>query len=244
MDLPENEKPGVPSYMVSFGDMITLLLTFFILLVALADTQEAGLVGQGRGPLIKHINAKGQPGVMPGRLYEDRQGHKRDKWWIPSQEGDPDELELVKEKLFSEFTTKFRPGEGAIRYEKDRLVMKMPARIEYEDGRPTLTKVVEDVLARVAEIVRRKPERRVRINGDVPGGNPLEVELYDSANQGHLIYHRLGWLGVRPNQMSLWGWGSSRSLLPGDKGNPQNRGIILEIIDPPAAAEPGDTSNG
>ena len=32
MDVPEEEKREVPAYMVSFGDMITLLLTFFILL--------------------------------------------------------------------------------------------------------------------------------------------------------------------------------------------------------------------
>ena len=63
MDPPPDEKLGVPAYMVSFGDMITLLLTFFILLVALADTQLAGLVGAGRGPLIKHVNAEGRPGV-------------------------------------------------------------------------------------------------------------------------------------------------------------------------------------
>ena len=47
--------------MVSFGDMITLLLTFFILLVAMADTQEAGLVGVGKGPIVPHLNAKGRP---------------------------------------------------------------------------------------------------------------------------------------------------------------------------------------
>ena len=85
VEAPKSEKPGVPSYMVSFGDMVTLLLTFFILLVAMADTQDAGLVGAGRGPVIKHVNAKGQPGIMPGRLMEHRQTHKRDAFWIPDQ---------------------------------------------------------------------------------------------------------------------------------------------------------------
>ena len=48
--------------------MITLLLTFFILLVALADTQTAGLVGAGKGPLVQHLNAKGEPAILAGRL--------------------------------------------------------------------------------------------------------------------------------------------------------------------------------
>ena len=77
MGMPEEEKRGVPAYMVSFGDMITLLLTFFILLVALADTQTAGLVGAGNGPIIAHLMADGRPGIMPGRLREHRQRKRR-----------------------------------------------------------------------------------------------------------------------------------------------------------------------
>ena len=33
---PEEKKAGPPAYMVSFGDMMTLILTFFILLVSMA----------------------------------------------------------------------------------------------------------------------------------------------------------------------------------------------------------------
>ncbi len=231
MDLPEEEKRGVPAYMVSFGDMITLLLTFFILLVALADTQEAGLVGQGRGPLIPHINAKGMPGIMAGRLHHDRLKYKRDLWWIPDQEGSPDELERVTKKLREELAVRFRPDEAAVRYARDRVQLRLPARIEYVDGKPVLHPSARSVLVAVADAVRGRPERRVRISGDVPGGNGLAMELLESATQGRMVFHHLHWLGVPAEQMSLWGWGATRPKLRSDPQARENRGITVEVLD-------------
>ena len=36
---PLESKMQVPSYIVTFSDMITLLLTFFVMLLSMADTQ-------------------------------------------------------------------------------------------------------------------------------------------------------------------------------------------------------------
>lgn len=239
MALPEPQKKEVPAYMVSFGDMITLLLTFFILLVALADTQTAGLVGAGRGSLIEHLLAQGSPGIMSGRLQERRLSQKQDLWWVPSQEGDPDQLERVREKLEREIPIRFKPDEATLDYHEDRLVLRLPARIEYDDsGAPVLNQAVRDVLAVVAEAVLHRPERHVRINGDVPRSGVIDVELSDSAQQARMIFENLAVRGVPGRQMSLWGWGASRPLAVSDPGRSINRGVTLEILDPPVERRP------
>ena len=46
------EKQGAPAWMVSFGDMMTLILTFFILLVSMSKTQQVGLVATGIGSFV------------------------------------------------------------------------------------------------------------------------------------------------------------------------------------------------
>jgi len=236
--LPKEEKRGVPAYMVSFGDMITLLLTFFILLVALADQQTAGLVGAGRGPLVKHINAKGEPGIMPGRMSDIQMSSKADAWWIPSQEGDPDELEEVAEKLDRELVLRFTEQEARLRYGADQVLLRMPVRMRFEDGRPILDESAQRVVDIVAESLRRRPERRVRINGDVPAGSIFGLELLESATQGRLIYQQLLRAGVRSHQMSLWGWGSSRSMFPSAPADRRNQGVTIEILDPPQGVSP------
>ena len=55
---------GAPAWMVSFGDMMTLILTFFILLVSMADTQNVGLVASGVGSFLVEVRSFGLPGVM------------------------------------------------------------------------------------------------------------------------------------------------------------------------------------
>jgi chemotaxis protein MotB len=233
VEIPKEEKAGVPAYMVSFGDMVTLLLTFFILLVALADTQEAGLVAAGQGPIVKHILAAGKPGVLSGRLRPDRQLYKRDTWWVPNQEGDPDEIEEVVEKLEREIPVRFKAGEASISYERDRLVLRIPARITFSEGRPEdLSPEAKQVLSIVARVLQRDADRRVRISGDVPTSRSNALELSESARNGRLVFQYLqSWHGVRPHQMSLWGWGATRLRLPSSPNDPRNRGVTIEVFD-------------
>ena len=49
----EERKQGPPAYMVSFGDMMTLILTFFILLVSLSVDRKVGLMAKGLGSFPK-----------------------------------------------------------------------------------------------------------------------------------------------------------------------------------------------
>ena len=237
MELPKEEKRGVPAYMVSFGDMITLLLTFFILLVAMADTQDAGLVGVGRGPLIPHLNAKGQPGIMHGRLHHDRLDYKRDLWWIPSQEGSPDQLEQVTERLREELQVRFKPNEAQLDYQRDSISLRLPIRIHHHDGHAELHPDAKAMLAIVAGAMRGKPERRVRISGDVPAGSGLSMELLESATQGRLVFNELVWQGVHQQRISLWGWGATRPKLPSTPRDPQNLGVTIEVMELPTTQQ-------
>ena len=44
----EEKGPKVPAYIVTFSDMVTLLLTFFVMLLSLATVQDPELFGRGR----------------------------------------------------------------------------------------------------------------------------------------------------------------------------------------------------
>ncbi|MHA1572710.1 MAG: OmpA/MotB family protein [Alphaproteobacteria bacterium] len=58
------EKRKVPAYMTTFGDMMTLILTFFVLLVSSAIKLQVGFVARGTGSVVRAIDAFGLPGLL------------------------------------------------------------------------------------------------------------------------------------------------------------------------------------
>lgn len=63
---PREEKAKAPAYIVTFSDMVTLLLTFFVLLLTLAQVQDPELFNQGRDSFLESIRQFGL-GALLGR---------------------------------------------------------------------------------------------------------------------------------------------------------------------------------
>ncbi len=89
-------KASPPAYMVSFCDMMTLILTFFILLVSMSREQEAGLVAKGVGSFIIAIKSHGLDGIMSGQQKQHVFENIRRKFNVP-QDVDPERLEDIQE---------------------------------------------------------------------------------------------------------------------------------------------------
>ena len=62
--MADDEGGGAPAWMISFGDMMTLILTFFILLVSMSKEQQEGLVATGVGSFLVALRSFGLPGVL------------------------------------------------------------------------------------------------------------------------------------------------------------------------------------
>ncbi|MFC1635129.1 flagellar motor protein MotB [Planctomycetota bacterium] len=62
----EEEGTKVPGYIVTFSDMVTLLLTFFVLLLTLADVKDPELFDKGRDSFIESLRHVGL-GMLFGR---------------------------------------------------------------------------------------------------------------------------------------------------------------------------------
>jgi chemotaxis protein MotB len=64
---PAGGGPGAPLWMLSFADMMTNLLCFFILLSAFAQKQEGLLLEDGLGSIQKALLSIKMPGTLEGR---------------------------------------------------------------------------------------------------------------------------------------------------------------------------------
>ena len=63
-EFKEDPKPVVPLWLVSFGDMMTNALTFFILMVSLSSQKDHGLIARGLGSFVVALKSHGLPGMM------------------------------------------------------------------------------------------------------------------------------------------------------------------------------------
>ena len=78
--------PRVPSYIVTFSDMVTLLLTFFVMLLSLADVQDPELFNRGRGSFVQSLKRLGL-GVLSGAKPTQDFGYLKIKYSVSN----PDE---------------------------------------------------------------------------------------------------------------------------------------------------------
>jgi chemotaxis protein MotB len=83
------KKKGAPAYMVSFGDMMTLILCFFILLVALAEERQYGMMAKGIGSFVVALRSHGLEGILSASEKQEIHAQVRRRFNLPPEE-DPE----------------------------------------------------------------------------------------------------------------------------------------------------------
>jgi len=87
----KEEVTQLPIWIITYSDMVTLLLTFFVLLLSLAEKQDAGLVDRGRDSFNRSLRTCGL-GMLLGREESADFGYVKVKYPIePSDENVPDQ---------------------------------------------------------------------------------------------------------------------------------------------------------
>ncbi len=83
----ESSANKVPAYIVTFSDMVTLLLTFFVMLLTLAQVQDPELFREGRDAFWSSIRHMGL-GVLVGRQISPDFGKVKLKYYIAESDKD------------------------------------------------------------------------------------------------------------------------------------------------------------
>lgn len=82
----EEKGPKVPGYIVTYSDMATLLLTFFVLLLTLADVQDPELFDKGRDSFLESLRYVGLGALFGRQKMPTNLGELKTKYYIPDPE--------------------------------------------------------------------------------------------------------------------------------------------------------------
>lgn len=153
---------GAPAYMVSFGDMMTLILCFFILLVSMSKEQNYGLLAKGVGSFVISIKSFGLTGILDEHdkqeVYEDvRRRFNLPPEPDPERRTEPEQasaLEMVRAE--------------ALEALKPRRELRMPAVATFEGASTALTEPARTFLDAQADSLRPAPGSVLLLEGHAP----------------------------------------------------------------------------
>lgn len=200
---PEELKQQVPAWMVSFGDMMTLILTFFILLVSMSRERQFGLVARGVGSFLVSVNSMGLVGVLNDQQKLEIHNEVRARFNLPPVNSleelvDAEDAE-TREVLRVEDIHTMKPVEELLQ----------PAIAVFEPGRSALTPAAQQYLDLLAPSLRPGPGQLLIL--ETPLGEQTELaKSRAQAVEEHLVQHA----GFDPTRVEVRLW----LARPGESG--------------------------
>lgn len=249
----EEVKPGAPEWLTTYGDMITLVLTFFILLYSFSslDIQKfrmlvvslqgsLGALDGGKtfvpGPALE----QGDNGQNAGNLDKyNAEFSKRVTEYMAQKQAEAQEkakLEKLKkdmEKIMTQYQLK---GQTELHVEERGLVVRFVDSAFFDLGKADLRPEAKNILKQVAAALKPLPNN-IRIEGhtdNLPIHNskfPSNWEL--SVARATEVIRFLAAEGMPGQRLSAAGYGEFKPLVPNTspENRQKNRRIDIVILD-------------
>lgn len=252
------------AWAIPYGDLITLLLAFFVVMYAvssvnegkyrvLSDALTAAFRGTPRSPEPVQLDTKptgrGGKGQYPGSTLRSTTP-TRDSGEAAAQnragsEGGSLELARIAREVEDSLAELVAKNLVIVRQHKQWLEIEIRTDILFASGDAQVAAGARPVLERVAGILAGLPNP-LRVEGHTDNV-PIRTVAYPSnwelsAARAASVVHLFMTLGVDPSRMEISGFGEYRPKTPNDTaaGRGQNRRVVIIVLDP-SLREPGST---
>lgn len=220
--------PGVPGWMVTYGDMMSLLLTFFIMLVAMSSVEKVKF-NQAAGSL------QGALGIVPSNAISlaskkmdadkpiDRRGSRQEK-----------KMRKKVQKMQQMIKAETLPKDLKISMSKEGVGIRISDPNFFDLGKATLKPQSFVVLDQIIDIIKTV-DYSVRIEGhtdDLPIRNPEFDSNWElSAGRALAILKYFQDKGrIDPVRLEAVGLGEYHPLVPNDEEESRAKNRRVEIF--------------
>ncbi|OCC15472.1 Flagellar motor rotation protein MotB [Dissulfuribacter thermophilus] len=216
--------PGAPKWMVTFGDLMSLLLCFFVLLLSFS-TMDPAMFKEVSGSLRNAF------GVQKSEItYEIPKGID-----IVSREFNPVfTVDIILEKIKSAIKLELIKGEIEIEALNDRVILRFNDELTFPPGSAELIPSAKPKLDKIRKIIEEVPGE-VLVAGHTDN-IPIQSNKYPSnwhlsaARAATVVTYLLKDGTIAPSRLAAIGYGPSRPRLPNDSPENRKKNRRVEII--------------
>lgn len=226
---PDDPPPGVPEWVVTYGDMMSLLLTFFIMLVSMAEVKQEGKLRMMMNALQERFGPTDGTFGAPGPSFPTNSAMPHATSSGDRSEGGTKKVGRKSAGLAGPSTSVQRIGQGT------QITLGGPALFERFSAE--LTDGAKQDLATIAAAMAKRPNRIV-IRGHatretLPADSPYRDAHALAFARAFAGYEHLVACGIDPARVSVAsaGDGEPRSLSRTPDGQRENRRIDVFVIE-------------
>jgi len=202
---PKKAPAGAPMWMVTFSDMVTLLLTFFVLLLSMAsmDKVKFSQASDSLAGAFGVMASSNSTAISPPRVVT----------YAPV---DDDLVSRVYKRLRSKIHELKIDKDITLVKDRGAVILRIEDAVLFASGQSTLNRAAEPILDKVAELVRPLPfnmkiEGHTDSRGDLMANWKLSVDRAVSV-LGYFVGKQL----LPLDRLAATGYGGQKPLYPED----------------------------
>ncbi len=212
MAIEEDPPAGIPEWVVTFGDMMSLLLTFFIMLVSMSEIKEDEIydavtesLRQKFGHELSRLN------VVPGDSLPQNSNMQ-----VNNTMGRAQRLDIMQGGNKVKAPTGDEPLVQSVRPKKDP---NIAAVVFFEEGSSELTQATLEELAAFARLYVGKPQK-IEVRGHtsrkpVPPNSPYKDNWDLAYDRCRAVMDQLIALNIHPERLRLSNAGMHEAIYTG-----------------------------
>lgn len=226
------QKSGAPEWMTTYGDMVTLLLCFFVLLYSFSsiDSQKFKLLQislqDALGVLTGGRTLESGTVISGGELYEGISRYQEEEIFRE-----------IKSEVENALAQDNLQETAYISLNERGLIIRFLDNVLFDTGKANLKQDAEEILNKIADILSAYPEQSIRVEGhtdNVPISTaqfPSNWEL-STARATTVIRHLLSRYKFSPDKLSAAGYGEYKPVANNAhaKGRQLNRRVDIVIL--------------
>lgn len=250
--MPEDDRPeGAPEWMTTYSDLVTLLLTFFILLFSMASVDSkkfeevaqslrSAFMNASNGEIYNYNNGEDVINLLDETLpsdVEDQNTNNKNKGGNPSDSEAKEKDEAIKgfKKQIEDLISDLNIGQYVhVVDEKTSIILRIDSVILFDVGKADIKDSGKETIKKVA-VLMKELDTDIAVQGHTDNV-PIKTSLFptnwelSTKRATNVVIFLVNECSLEPTQLTATGNGEFRPIAPNDTEVNRQKNRRIDIV--------------